>query len=107
MAIRVVMLKFHAFVTEKDIQYFGDELRKFADKIPYKLKMHCGPSRCVNGETDLDKIAPEVKSPHYMAVWEFPDQKTLESFVADPLHHAFAAGLARNMVEQRYVVNIL
>lgn len=104
---RVVMLEFRAAVTWQEIEKFHRALLELAARVPYKVWMHCGPHVPLAGEAALDKRAPDLTSPSFMAVWEFPDRDALEAFVDDPLHHAFASGVARNIVQRRYVVNIL
>lgn len=104
---RVVMLRFRADATPEQIKTFIVQLQAFADSIPYKIWMHSGLNVPLAGEKVLDQRAPDVTTPSFMAVWEFPDHAALEAFVEDPIHRAFASEVARKIVEHRFVANIL
>lgn len=104
---RVVMLRFRADAMPEQIKTFIGQLQAFADSIPYKIWMHSGLHVPLAGEKALDVRAPDVTTPSFMAVWEFPDRAALEAFVEDPIHRAFASEIARKIVEHRFVANIL
>ena len=104
---RVVMLRFRADATPEQIEIFVRQLEAFGDCVPYKTWMHSGLNVPLAGEKALDRHAPEVTTPSFMAVWEFPDRAALEAFVEDPIHRAFASEIARNIVEHRFVANII
>lgn len=104
---RVVMLSFRAEATAEQIEIFVRQLEEFGARIPYKTWLHSGLNVSLAGEPGLDQRAPDVTTPSFMAVWDFPDRAALEGFVEDPIHRSFAADVARKIVEHRFVANIL
>lgn len=106
MPTRVIMIEFKPEATLAQTELFEQELRAVADKIPYKKSFCCGFNRRLETEAALDPVAPEVRVPQFVAIWEFGSYDDLTRFVGESQHHQFASEIAKPVVRCRWVVNI-
>jgi len=102
------MIEFKPEATLAQTGLFEQELRAVADKIPYKKSFCCGFNfnRRLETEAALDPVAPEVRVPQFVAIWEFGSYDDLTRFVGESQHHKFASEIGKPVGRCRWVVNI-
>jgi stress responsive alpha/beta barrel protein len=107
MAVRVVIVEFNPEVTEQDVTEFQGWLHDLAARVPYLIRMQCGPHSTLPTDKELSLNAPSVSFGHFVSVWEFADKNALNQFVKEPFHKEIAGKKFKKLVKHRYVVNFL
>lgn len=107
MAVRVIMVEFNRGVTMEGIAEFQGWLRELAARVPYLVRMQCGPHRFSPAEQELSAHAPIATYGHFVSVWEFAEESDVTRFVAEPFHKDMASKRFKKLVKHRYVANIL
>jgi Stress responsive A/B Barrel Domain len=107
MAMRVVMVEFYPEVTEQDVAEFQGWLHDLAARLPYLIRMQCGPHSTLLADKEFSLNAPSVSYGHFASVWEFADEDGINQFIQEPFHKEIASKKFKKLVKHRYCVNFL
>jgi hypothetical protein len=100
------MVEFKPGISPAEVVEFKGWLETLAVRSKNLVRMVCGEHRPSSGEALLNPNAPNVVFAHFVSVWEFADERSLDEFVLAPFHREMAGNHFRRLVQRRYVINL-